>query len=141
MFREEKEIEVEGKTFIISKFPAIEGREIITGYPVSALPKIGEYARNEELMLKLMKYVQVISENGSKIALVSRALVDNHMPSWEALFTIEKEMIEYNCSFFQDGRVSNFLSRAVQKLPQLITKTLTDYLEQSSQKTKPPSTN
>ncbi len=47
------------KDFIISKFPAIQGREIIAKYPTSSLPKIGDYAVSEETMLKLMAFVAV----------------------------------------------------------------------------------
>ena len=130
-----QDIEIDGKMYIISKFPAVAGREIIAKYPLSGLPKLGDYSVNEETMLKLMRYVAVPKENGMLI-LNNRALVDNHVDSWETLAKIEMAMMEYNCSFFQNGRISTFLADVAQRLPQWITKTLTALSEQSSQKEK-----
>ena len=59
---EPKEIEIEGKKYIITKIPAVQGREILTQYPITAMPKIGQYKATEELMFKMMKYVYAISE-------------------------------------------------------------------------------
>lgn len=139
---EPKEITVqtqkgEDKVFILSKFPAVAGREIVAKYPVSAMPKLGDYAVNEETMLKLMTYVSVPTDGGS-LALSTRALVDNHVPDWETLAKLEWAMMEYNCSFFGNGRASSFFEGIAQKLQQFLMKTLTDSLAQSSQKTKQP---
>ncbi len=143
---EPKEIEIEGKTFILSKFPAVQGREIIAKYPRSAIPKLGDYAVNEETMLKLMAFVAVPRDTGEPLKLSTRALVDNHcvvpgVPGWEILARVEIAMIEYNCSFFGNGKGSTFLEAITQKAQQLISKTLTDLSAQSSQKVKPPSKN
>lgn len=134
---EPKEIEVHGKTFIISKFPAIEGREIIAVYLSSSIPKYGNYKVNEETMLKLMSYVSVPMTNIPPLPLTTRALVNNHAGNWETLGKIEVAMMEYNCSFLQNGRVSTFLNDTAQKLPMWISKTLTLLLAQLSQTEKP----
>lgn len=126
------------KTFIISKFPAVAGREIVAKYPLSAMPKLGEYQVNEETMLKLMAYVAIPSDTGVPLQLTTRALVDNHVPEWETLAKLELEMMGYNCSFFGDGRASNLFEGIAQKLPALITKILTDSLQQLSAKSKQP---
>src|SRR4051812_21747791 len=81
--------------YVLSKFPAVQGREIIAKYPTSALPKIGDYAVSEEVMLKLMSFVAAES-NGTQVRLATRALVDNHVPSWEMLARIEMAMMEKN---------------------------------------------
>jgi hypothetical protein len=132
------ELELEGKTYILSKFPAVAGREIIAKYPVANMPKLGEYGVSEETMLKLMSFVWVKTD-GEPIKLATKALVDNHVPSWEVLAKLEWSMMEYNCSFFQNGKVSTFLEGITAKLPQLITKMLTDSLGQLSAKEKPAS--
>lgn len=137
---EPKELEIDGKVFILSKFPAITGREIIAKYPVANMPKLGDYGVSEETMLKLMAFVAVKTD-GEPIKLVTRALIDNHVPSWETLAKIEWSMMEYNCSFFQNGKVSTFLEGIAEKLPQLISKTLTDSLEQLSARGKQASKN
>ena len=128
------------KVYTISKFPAIAGREIIAKYPISGMPKLGDYQVNEETMLKLMCYVS-IKTDGGQIALTTKALIDNHIPEWETLARIEIEMMGYNCSFFQQGKISNFLDTIATKAQQLTLSTLTDLLQQLSQQTKQPSKN
>jgi hypothetical protein len=123
---------IDEKTYILSKFPATKGREIVTQYVSTGLPKIGDYKRNEELMLKLMSYVGVIMQNNQTMLLTNQELVDNHVPSWEALVKIEIAMMEYNCSFFQEGRALNFLESIAQRAPAWIIKTLTRLLRQLS---------
>ena len=138
---EPKEIEIDGRTFILSKFPAVAGREIVAKYPLSGLPKLGDYQVNEEVMLKLMCYVGIPSASGQPLPLSTRGLVDNHTGNWETLAKVEMAMMEYNCSFFRDGRVSNFLSGLTAALPALISKISTASSAQSSEAAKQPSTN
>lgn len=127
---EPKEITVKslgGKdcTYILSKFPAIAGREIVAGYPITAVPKVGEYKANEEIMLKLMCYVGVNHANGTVMRLTTRALVDNHIPDFETLVRIEIEMMKYNTSFFGQGEVSTFLANIAKKALREISPMLT----------------
>jgi len=137
---EPKPIEIEGKNFILSKFPAIQGREIVAKYPLSAMPKLGDYAVNEETMLKLMAFVGVPRDSGEPLMLTTRGLIDNHCKSWEVLAQLEMAMLEYNCSFFGNGKGSTFLEAITQKAQQFLIKTLTDLSPPSSQKSKPRST-
>lgn len=125
------------KTYVLSKFPAIQGREIIAKYPLSAMPKLGDYAVNEETMLKLMAFVGVtIGDN--TLPLTTRTLVDNHVPDWETLARIEMAMMEYNCSFFANGRSLDFLTAIAQKAQALLSKTLMDLSAQSSRRNSQP---
>lgn len=112
------------KRFIISKFPAIPGREILTQYPVTAAPKVGEYQANEALMLKLMAYVAVEHDDGSQQRLTNAALVNNHVPDPECLMRLEWAMLEYNCSFFAKGKLSDILARMGQQFMSSIIETL-----------------
>lgn len=130
----------ESKTFVISKFPAIAGREIITQYPISAVPKLGDYARNEELMVKIMGYVAVLDSNGNELRLSTRGLIDNHVPDFECLMRLEAEMIGYNCSFFGNGKASTFLETIIKKAKEWGFRTLTEWSAQSSAKASPLST-
>ena len=125
------------KDYIISKFPAIAGREIVAKYPLSAMPKLGDYAVNEETMLKLMAYVGVPAGE-AVVKLTTRALVDSHVPDWETLARIELAIMEYNCSFFAKGVISNFLGDITLKAKALITKILMDSSVQSFLKEKQP---
>lgn len=134
--------EGETKAYFVSRFPAIQGREIIAKYPLSAMPKLGDYAVNEETMVKLMGFVALPNEQGEPgLRLTTKALIDNHVPDWETLARIEVAMMEYNVSFFGNGRASTFLSGFAQKAQAWISQMLTASLAQSSQKVKPPSKN
>lgn len=127
------------RTYIISKFPAIEGREIVCKYPLSAMPKLGDYEVNEATMLKLMSYVAVEIE-GRHLPLSTRALVNNHCPDWETLGKVEMAMMEYNVSFFAKGKSLLSSGALKAKLLPWITRTLTALSEQLSQKGGPRST-
>lgn len=143
---EPKEVEIEtadgGKrSYTISKFPAVAGREIITQYPISGIPKLGDYDTNEKIMMQILGFVSVQPTEGPAILLSSRALIDNHVPEWETLARLEWAMMEYNISFFREGRVSGFLDDLMEKLPESILSMLTPLLEQLSPKSTPPSEN
>lgn len=129
----------EQREYILSKFPAIAGREIIVKYPLSSMPKLGDYAISEETMLKLMAFVAVPLENGGQLALTTKALVNNHVPDWETLAKIEVEMLEYNTSFFSIGKISKGLKGFEGTLQASVTRILTDLLARSSAAKKPPS--
>ena len=128
------------KRYIISKFPAVAGREIITKYPVSNVPKLGDYQQSEDVMLKALSYTAVVTPDGAPLQLTTRALVDNHVPDWETLAKLEWAQLEYNVSFFGNGLSSGFLESISQKGVQWITKTLIPLLVASLQTGKPPST-
>lgn len=138
---EPKEITIEtqrgeSRVYVLSKFPAIQGREIIAKYPLSAMPKLGDYQVNEETMLKLMAFVAVPQEGREPLRLTTRALVDNHVPDWETLARIEFAMMEYNVSFFGNGKGSTFLEAITHKAQAFLSKTLMDLSAQSSPKEK-----
>lgn len=121
--------------FIISKVPAIPMREIIAGYPLTSLPKLGDYKANEEIMLKLISYVEIVKD-GVNIKLSTRALIDNHCTDWEVLAKLEKEMLQYNCSFLKAGILSGLINSIKDKIPNIAQSILKQYLQQSSKKSK-----
>lgn len=124
--------------YVISRLPAIAGRELVTQYPITAMPKVGDYTANEALMLKLMQYVAVVKDDGSTLQLSTRALVDNHVPDWEVLARLEVAMMEYNVSFFGDGRALTFLEAIARQAQAWITQTLIPSLRPSSQRDTQP---
>lgn len=132
-----KEIEINGKTYRISKFPATVGREIIAKYPVSNMPKIGDYQVSEEIMVKLMSFVEVIAGDRS-IRLMTRELINNHVPDWEDLAQLEWEMLQYNCSFLTNGKSLSFLEKLAHLAEQKISEMLTASLGKSSVRAKQP---
>ncbi|MDR2093028.1 MAG: hypothetical protein LBP58_06915 [Azoarcus sp.] len=131
--RDPKEIEIvcqDGsiRIYVISKLPAMAGMKLVTQYPIMASPKIGNYGELEKLMLELFGYIEAITPDGRRIRLGTRALIDNHVPDWEALARIQKAMAEYNVSFFQNGKLfdllENFLQTAITKLTPMFAASL-----------------
>lgn len=127
--------------FNIHKFNAVDGREIVSQYPTSGMPVVGEYATNKKMMLKIMCFVEHVIDDGPAIYLASEALVNNHVSGWEMLLALEWRVMEHNCTFFRDGKASGFLEGLRDDLPRLILSMLTHSSEQSSQKDSPHSTN
>lgn len=131
-----KSIDGEEKEFIISRIPATAARKMITQYPLTAAPKIGDYDQNEKLMLELMKYIQVIGPEGGEVSLSNMSVINNHIPDGEMLMKLEYAMMEYNTNFFKIGRISKGLGSFAQKAEQLVIQILTRSQALSSQKGK-----
>jgi len=136
-----KEIEIKDcdgnvKTFILSRLPAIPMREVMAKYPVSNIPKLGEYQASQEVMELLLRYVGVVvsDEGGNtrEIQLVNKALINNHVTDGEQLLRIEYAMLQYNTSFFGQGDLSTFLRELIAKHLPSIIQTVTDSLRASS---------
>lgn len=131
-----KDVELGGKLYRISKFPATVGREIVAKYPLSNMPKLGDYKVSEEIMVKLMSYVEVVlPERNIRLSTVD--LVNNHVPDWEVLAKLEWEMLQYNCSFLTNGKSLSFLEKLGHLAEQKITEILTTLSAKSSPQTKP----
>src|ERR1700728_996895 len=96
---EPKNIEINGKTYILSKFPAWEGTFLMLRLPVSALPKVGDFPVFKECVAEIMTYVAVPMPAGQPLKLISPELINNHVPNWETKIKIFKAMVEYNTSF------------------------------------------
>jgi hypothetical protein len=138
---EPKEITVDGKQYVLTKFPATKGREIATKYGISLLTKVSDYQANEETMLKLMAYVGVPRSSQPPLMLETQSLVDNHVKNFETLLKLEREMMVYNCGFFQDGRSWTFLEGLVRKAQPFLIKMSTLLSPLLSRMEKQPSTN
>ncbi|RIQ51058.1 hypothetical protein [Bordetella avium] len=119
------------KEFIISRLPATAAREVIAKYPLSNIPKLGDYATSEEVMKKLMSYVAV-NVDGRELRLTTQALIDNHVVDGIQLLKLEVEMIQENTGFFERGGQRGFLDCLLEKLLQSAMPMLTRFLEPSS---------
>ena len=118
-FLEPKEVEIEDKvankkhTYIISKIPAFQARTIMLQYvPTQLLNFNKDEAKVEEMIMKLLYYVGVKLEDGRVLRLETRDLINNHCPSFETIMQLEYQMIDYNTSFFKDGKGLTFLQRS-----------------------------
>jgi hypothetical protein len=121
------------KTFVISRVPAIPMREVMAKYPVSNIPKLGEYQASKDVMKLLMSFVAVrVDEGQREIRLINEALINNHITDGEQLLRLEYAMLQYNTSFFGQGDLSTFLRGLIAKHLPLITQTVMDSLRASS---------
>lgn len=128
------------KIYIISEIPAVQSREIITQWPVSALPKLGDYKVNEQMFFKMMEYVEVITSEGKTVRLRTRELINNHC-DFAQCARLEGLMFQHNWGFFLQGTISSFLETIMQKVPAWISKISTASSALSSLKDAPASTN
>ncbi|WP_238920931.1 hypothetical protein [Achromobacter xylosoxidans] len=128
------------KAFTISRLPATAAREVIAKYPLSNIPKLGDYQTSEEVMKKLMSYVAV-DLDGREQRLTTAALIDNHVDDGIQLMRLEIEMIEENTGFFGLGGQRGFLDCLLEKFLHSITPMLTPLLEQLSALGSPDSSN
>ncbi len=135
-------IDLDGNELIfnISRIPAIAAREFITQYPTTAIPKIGDYQANEELMIKMMKYIEIV-KGDQEIRLITSDLINNHVPDGESLMKLEAAMLNENTNFLNIGRVSKELNGFSANIKQFITQTLTSFAASSSPKSRRRSKN
>lgn len=91
------------KAYILHDIPAIASREIAALYLPSAMPKIGDYAVNKAMMLKMLAFVSVPLPGGALLPLTTEALIENHA-DFIQLAKIERAMIEKNFGFFFKGQ-------------------------------------
>lgn len=122
----EDKVKNEKKTFVISKIPAFQARTIMLQYvPTQLLNFNKDEAKVEEMILKLMSYVGVKLPDGRVLRLETRDLVNNHCPSFETIMQLEAQMIDYNTSFFHDGKGLTFFQRLEALATEKITGILT----------------
>jgi hypothetical protein len=126
--------------YLLYKIPAVAGREILCQWPLTALPKVGDYSANEGVALKMLSYVAV-EKNGTPIRLSTTELVDNHVPDAVVMMRIEREMFKYNFGFFLEEKVLTFFERLTGMIDSKISEMLTASLQRSSPTEKRPSTN
>lgn len=121
------------KTFVLTKFPAIAGREILAKYPVANLPKLGDYDVSKDIMLKAMAYVGVrIEGRDEPQMLTTAALIDNHVEDTLTLARLEIAVLDHSFGFFGQGETSLSFDNIIAKLRPLISQMLTGLSEQSS---------
>ena len=139
---EEKKITIDGKEFVISKLPAVTGREVLFKYTAGGKNILmgGDYQISEDIMKKLLSYVGVYID-GRLIELKTEELINNHVPSAMTLIKLEKEMMSYNFDFFTPEKISAFFQKFLQLADNESMKILTALWERLLNKGEQLSTN
>lgn len=129
---EPKEVEIEDRVankktvFVLSKIPAFQARTIMLNYvPTQIMNFNRDEKKVEEMIMKLLYFVGVKLEDGRIVRLETRDLINNHCPSFETIIQLEAQMIDYNTSFFKDGKGLTFLQRLEALATEKITGILT----------------
>ena len=137
-----KKVEVNGKTFIVSKFPAFDGYEIMIRYiPVHLANLNADFNKVKEMVLKVMKYVAVELPDGTLVRLENEDLINNHLSSGEEIMDLTAQIMDYNTSFFNGGKGLTFYKRLENLATQKVTEILTAFAVNLSHKNKQPSGN
>lgn len=131
---EPKEIEINGHKFIISKMPCTVAQEVIFNLPNGLIPIISDFKKAEEQAFKMLSYCERVYTDGrGSIPLISKAIIDNHVNDFDTLRKLEWECLQYNFSFFMDGRALNFLNEGISLAKSSLSEILTDLLGKLSQ--------
>lgn len=147
---EPKKIEVEGKDYFISKFPAFDGYEIMVRYiPVHFANINGDFEKIKEMVVKVMKFVAVevpcTNPDGTKgmtmLRLENETLINNHCSSGDTIMQIVAQMMDYNTVFFKNGKGLTFFQKLEHLAEEKITAILTAFAVNLSQNTKQRSGN
>lgn len=127
---EEKRITIDGTEFVLSKLPAIQGREVLFKYTAGGKNILfgGDYEVSEDVMKKLLSYVGVYVD-GRLIELKTDELINNHVKNAMTLIKLEKEMMSYNFDFFTPEKISTFFQRFSQLADKESMRILTDLWE------------
>jgi len=129
------------RVYVLSKVPAVEGREILAKYTGSAIPKMGDYGINEEMMLKLMSYVSAKDKENKDVRLSNQTLINNHVRTTMDLMKLEDQMFFYNYGFFLREKVLNLFDAILQMVKEKLQEMSMASLRPSSLPERPLSTN
>lgn len=116
------------------------GREVCTQFLSTAMPKVGDYEKNEALSLKMFQYIAVVTAD-REITLSTIDLVNNHVPDFVTGIKLEEAMLEHNLGFSVLGKLQEYRKQWDQSLPQLLTQILTPFQEAFAKQKSAPGTN
>lgn len=132
-----KLIEINGYKFIISKMPCTVAQEVIVKLPAGFLPMINNFAQSQEMAFKMLSYCERVYEDGrSNAPLISKEIIDNHVPDFDTLIKLETACINYNFDFFENGKAWNFLNKGLCLAESKLSGILTDLLDKLLQAEK-----
>ena len=139
---EPKAVEINGYKFIISKMPCTVAQEVIFKLPTGLIPLISNFSQAEEMAYKMLSYCERVYTDGRpNVPLISKALIDNHIPDFDTLIKLENECLAYNYDFFANGKLLGFLNKGLSLAESKASAILTDLLDKLSQAEKQATSN
>ena len=126
--------------FRIGRYPATEGVKLF-GMAVEVLsamakPSSSDVVSSEkmrEFSIEICKYVEARMPNDGYIRLDSKLLINAHVPDYEMLFKLVREVHDYNSFFFSSARLLKTSLSLMDQAKLLISKTLTQFSQPSKQ--------
>jgi hypothetical protein len=95
---EPKEILIHNKKYVITKFPAMQGVEIMRAYYFSTTSK--DLSLSNEVTRKLLAYAGIPRDGGQPPLMLSNdALIENHAQDWSIVLKLQEEVLKYNEGF------------------------------------------
>lgn len=135
-----------GKTFNLGRYPSTEGMylfglaiEVLGSAAKPGSSDIVPAKKLQEFAIEICKYVEAEMPSGEFIRLDKKFLIDSHVPDYEMLFRLVREIHDYNSFFFNSGRLLKTSLSLMDQAKLLVTKTLTQFSASSSQKRQPRS--
>lgn len=99
-----KIVQIDGRNYRISELPTLVARDVMMNYPLTLLPKVGNYGENERLFKLLMKHVEVQPEPDKNpdwwIRLDTEDSINQNV-SAKGVLELEKEVIDFQQIFFE----------------------------------------
>ena len=109
-----KTIEINGYKFIISKMPCTVAQEVLCQLPTGFIPVVSQFAKSEEQLFKMLSYCERVYTDGrANVPLISKTIIDNHVPDFNTLTKLEWQALQYNYDFFANGKFLNFLNEGI----------------------------
>lgn len=114
-FLDPKEVEVGGKTYRISRIPALEAQAVYADIirTTGDYGDLGMTMMPESLVLRILKYCAVKVETGDFIVLDTRDIVNTNLTRTIDLIALQLEMVKHNFSFLTDGSLTSLLGLPV----------------------------
>lgn len=139
---EPKMVEINGYKFVISKMPCTVAQEVIYKLPTGLVPLLSNFSQAEEMAFKMLSYCsRVYSDDRGCVQLISKVVIDNHVPDFSTLTQLEAECLKYNYDFFAQGRALTFCQKALSHVESKTSEILTDLLDKLLQAGKQHYTN
>ena len=132
-----KEVTINGCKFLISRMPCMTAQEVIVRIPAGILPLINQYAISEEMVVKMLSCCQRMYDDKPNVPLISKEIINNHVPDFDTLLQLENECLKYNYDFFNQGKVLTFLAQGLSRVESSLSGILTDLLDKLLQAEKP----
>jgi hypothetical protein len=103
---EPKEIDVDGKKYLIHKFPAWEGILLVGRIPQAMAFTQENLQASGEVWAEVFSYIAVpMPKGGSPLFLTNQDLVNNHVKGWKQMLALFRAIMEYNDGFLENGKL------------------------------------